>query len=396
VTRRRAWLPALAWTAVVASIGLSLAGALVAAFGDGRNGGDARVFFVLVIPLIVAASVVGGLVATRRPGNPIGWLLCGFGVFMGFATLAAGYARVAPGDARHGAGQAAAWFANWSYVALTALTIFVLLLFPDGRLPGRRWRWAAWCGGLASAALAVGTALDAGKLTDYPAVTNPVGIGGAAMRAVLLTGEILTVPALVAPVLSVVVRYRRAGDVARRQIKWLAVAGVVVAVTTLGGAAVAVAGAPTLGYSTILLGMISLPVAIGVAILRYRLYDVDRVISRSLGYAMLTVVLAAAYGALVLVGQALFSSFAGGSNLAIAMSTLVVAALFHPLRSRVQRLVDRRFYRRRYDAQRTLEAFGARVRAQVDLEALSGDLLGVVGDTMQPAHVSVWLRAEDS
>ena len=149
-----------------------------------------------------------------------------------------------------------------------------------------------------------------------------------------------------------------------------------------------------LGAALELVGVFALPVAIGVAMLRYRLYDVDRLISRSLTYALVTVTLAAAYGGLVLAGQALFSSFAGGGGLVIAVSTLVVAALFLPLRTRVQRFVDRRFYRRRYDSQQTLAAFGARLREHVDLRTLQADLCGVVDETVQPAHASVWLRRE--
>jgi hypothetical protein len=166
------------------------------------------------------------------------------------------------------------------------------------------------------------------------------------------------------------------------------------ACSSLVGAAVAVLGPPAVGYTLILLGMLAIPIAIGLAILRYRLYDVDLVISRSLTYAVVTILLAAAYAVLVLAGQAVFSSLVGGSNLAIAVSTLVVAALFLPLRRRVQAFVDRRFYRRRYDAARTLEAFGARLRHQVELDGLRADLQGVVAETMQPAHVSVWLRSE--
>jgi hypothetical protein len=390
VTRRTA-AAALAWGSAAAGVSLAAAGALVAAVGD--TDGHAHLFFVLVLPLIVAAAVVGGLVASRRPRNPIGWIFCAFSAFMGLATLAAGYAQVAPGNATTGAGQAAAWFSNWSYAALTGLAIFVLLLFPDGRLPGPRWRAAAWCGAVATAALAVGTALEHGTLTDYAAVTNPVGIDSAVVTAILLAGEILTVPALAAAVASVVVRYRRADATARQQIKWLAVAGVVTGVCGVTGAAIAVFGPDPVGYSLILLGMLAIPSAVGVAILRYRLYDVDRVISRSLTYVFVTATLAAAYAGLVLAGQALFSAWTAGSNLAIAVSTLVVAALFLPLRSRVQMLVDRRFYRRRYDAQRTLDRFGARLRERVELDPLRADLQEVVGDTMQPAHVSVWLRA---
>jgi hypothetical protein len=384
---RATWI---AWPVVAASIGLAGAGGVIALFGDAEH--TVGLFFVLITALIVVSSVVGGLVATRQPANPIGWILCGFGLFMGLAALAAGYGQVAPDDATHGLGQTATWFSNWSFAALTALAFFVLLLFPDGRLPSPRWRVAAWGGGVAAALLAIGTALYPGPMTDYPDVTNPVGVEGPFEHALLLAGEILTVPALVAAVASVVIRYRRADATARQQIKWLAVAGVLTLCSSLVGAAIAVLGPPAVGYTLILLGMIAIPIAIGVAILRHRLYDVDRVISRSLTYGLVTITLAAAYAGLVLAGQTLFSAVTGGSNLAIAVSTLVVAALFLPVRRRVQAFVDRRFYRRRYDAQHTLDAFGARLRQELDLEMLSGDLRGVVAETMQPAHVSLWLR----
>jgi hypothetical protein len=182
--------------------------------------------------------------------------------------------------------------------------------------------------------------------------------------------------------------------VERQQLTLLVAAGVVVAMALIvGGPIGALMGSEDLGIAIILLGMLSVPVAIGVAMLRYRLYEVDRVISRTLVYGGLTLILGAAYSVLVVAGQAIFSSFAGGSNLAIAASTLVVAALFLPLRVRLQRVVDRRFYRRRYDAQRTLERFGARLREEIDLELLTADLRGVVDETMQPAHVSLWLRS---
>jgi len=348
------------------------------------------------VPLVVVASIVGALVASRRPDNPIGSILCGFSLFRGVSALAAGYAAVAPDDATAGVGQAAAWFANWSFVVLFALAIFVLLLFPDGRLPGRRWRVVAWGGATGVAALAIGTAFDPGPLPDYPHVTSPVAIDESVSGALVAIGGVLVTGALAAAVASVVARFRAADESGRQQIKWLALAGVLAATATLVGTILALAGAEGFGYSLILLGILAIPVAIGIAILRHGLYDVDRVISRSLTYALLTVTLGAAYAALVLAGQAVFSAVAGGSNLAIAVSTLVVAALFLPLRSRVQGLVDRRFFRRRYDAGRTLEAFGARLRDRVELDGLRGDLASVVHETMQPAHVSVWLRRDDS
>jgi hypothetical protein len=310
--------------------------------------------------------------------------------------VASAYGRVAPDDATGGAGRWAAWFANWSWPALFALAVFVLLLFPDGRLLPGRWRLAAWAGAAGTACLAAGSALAPGRLTDFPAVESPVGGDETLSSALVLAGAALTAAALAAGVAAVVIRYRRASETGRQQIKWLAVAAVVTAAGTSTGIVMAVAGADVVGYSLVLLSVLVVPVAMGVAILRYRLYDVDRVISRSLTYAVVTVTLAAAYTGLVLAGQALFSSFAGGGDLAIAGSTLVVAALFLPVRARVQRLVDRRFYRRRYDARLTLEAFGSRLRDEIDLGPLRDDLERVVHETMQPAHVSVWLRAQDS
>jgi hypothetical protein len=194
---------------------------------------------------------------------------------------------------------------------------------------------------------------------------------------------------------SVTVRFRRSRGVERQQLTWLTLAGGVVIVGfaaafvvegVLGGFWATVVGvAPFAGF-------VLMPVAVAIAILRYRLYDIDRVVSKTLVYGSVTVVLGASYVGLVLLGQAVFSSFAGGSNLAVAVSTLLVAALFLPVRSRVRGFVDRRFYRRRYDAQRTLAAFGARLREQVDLETLQAELRGVVGETMQPESVSLWLR----
>jgi hypothetical protein len=195
-----------------------------------------------------------------------------------------------------------------------------------------------------------------------------------------------------AAVASLVVRFRRSRGVERQQLKWLAFAGVVFVV------AFAIAGltqpsvVSDVFFVLAILALAFIPVAVGIAILRYRLYEIDRVISRTVVYATVTIVLGAAYAGLVLASQALFSSFAGGSDLAIAISTLVVAALFLPVRTRVQRFVDRRFYRRRYDAQQTLEAFGVRLRDQIELDALARDLRGVVGETMQPVHASLWLR----
>jgi hypothetical protein len=383
-----------AWAVAGASIAMACVGAGLAAADSGPALAHSAVFFVLVLALVLATSVIGALVASRRPSNPIGWIFLGFSVFRAASALAAGYAEIAPSGAATGLGQIAAWFFNWSYVSLFTFAVLALLLFPDGRLAGRGRRAAFWTGIGGSASLAVAGAVAPGPLDDFKEVDNPFGVSDSLAGALGLAGALLMFAAFVAAVASVAVRYRAGSGLERQQIKWLGVAAVFTFTCSLVGLALALAGPVTAGYSLILGSLISIPVAIGVGMLRYRLYDVDRIISRSLTYGLVTLGLGAAYAALVLAGQAVFSAVAGGSDLAIAVSTLVVAALFLPARARVQGFVDRRFYRSRYDARRTLERFGARLRHHVELEPLRAELQDVVHQTMQPAHVSLWLRGE--
>ena len=379
-------------------MGIAIAGAatsltIAAVDGAGVKGG--LLVAISTIALFLVASIVGGLVASRHPSNPIGWILCSFTAIQGVSLVLEGYTEyyLSSGGGSLRVAEAAAWVNNWSYVSAFLTVTLVLLLFPDGHLPSRRWAPALWCCLVGNALFAAGVALDTGPLHEYPEIVNPLGVSHRLASVIGPIGITLTLIALFASAGSVIVRFRRSTGVERQQIKWLAVASVIAAAAMLGAAAIGFAGSDNLANAVIVLGILCIPVAIGVAMLRYRLYDVDRVISKTLVYGSLTVVLGASYVGLVLAGQALFSAFAGGSNLAIAVSTLAVAALFLPARSRVQRFVDRRFYRRRYDAQRTLEGFGARLREQVDLETLNGELRTVVQETMQPAHVSVWLRA---
>jgi hypothetical protein len=274
----------------------------------------------------------------------------------------------------------------------------LLLLFPDGRPPSPRWRPVLWLV-LGTAVLgSVHVALKPGTLnTEMLPAANPAGIESLSGLFDVVNG-VLIVPFAVALILSaasVIVRFRRSRGEERLQMKWLAfAAGLLIAAFLVGILVLVSFGYEDAGGGLVGAALAVVPVAIGIAILRYRLYEIDRVISRTLVYGLLTVVLGGAYAGLVLAGQWAFSSFAGGSDLAIAVSTLVVAALFLPLRRRIQGVVDRRFYRRRYDAQRTLDAFGSRLREQVELGALAADLRGVVDETMQPAHVSLWLRGE--
>ena len=278
------------------------------------------------------------------------------------------------------------------FVAFLAVLLFTLLLFPNGHLAGPRWRPVAWVGSAGLALITVGVLFDDRTIKDYPMLRNPAGIDSPVFSWIVLPGFLFFCASLVGAAASIVVRFHRARGVERQQLTLLVASGVIATAGFLTAGIAQAFISEDLGTAITLLGVLSLPVAIGVAMLRYRLYEIDRVISRTLVYAVLTVVLGAGYAGLVLAGQAVFSSFAGASNLAIAVSTLVVAALFLPLRARVQRFVDRRFYRRRYDAQRTLDAFGARTRHAFELEGLRADLQTVVMETMQPAHVSVWLR----
>ena len=378
-------------------MGIAIAGAatsltIAAVDGAGVKGG--LLVAISTIALFLVASIVGGLVASRHPSNPIGWILCSFTAIQGVSLVLEGYTEyyLSSGGGSRRVAEAAAWVNNWSYVSAFLTVTLVLLLFPDGHLPSRRFAPALWCCLVGNALFAAGVALDTGPLHEYPEIVNPLGVSHRLASVIGPIGITLTLIALFASAGSVIVRFRRSTGVERQQIKWLAVASVIAAAAMLGAAAIGFAGSDNLANAVIVLGILCIPVAIGVAMLRYRLYDIDRVISKTLVYGSLTVVLGASYVGLVLAGQALFSAFAGGSNLAIAVSTLAVAALFLPVRSRVQTFVDRRFYRRRYDAQKALEAFGTRLREQIDLGTLSGDLRTAVDETMQPAHVSVWLR----
>jgi hypothetical protein len=268
---------------------------------------------------------------------------------------------------------------------------FLLLLFPDGRLLSRRWRPIAWCAAAGIAGVFVGNSLHSGNLEDFPKVANPYGVDSPAIEALTGIGYLALLVGLVGSITSLIVRFRRAGREQREQIKWLMWAGALaVAIFVVGIAGYDLWGAGV-ANTAILLGVLGLPVATGMAILRHRLYDIDVVINRTLVYGALTATLALAYLGSVLLLQLLLRPLTHQSNLAIAASTLAVAGLFRPARTRIQAIVDRRFYRRKYDAAVTLEAFSARLRDEIDLSSLSSELQAVVTETMQPAHVSLWL-----
>jgi hypothetical protein len=390
VSRRTAAI--VAWSVVGVSTAAGLAGTAMTVAGEGLGGWGFVATEVAGTVIFLVSAVVGALVASRLPANPIGWILLGLVAALGLTGLAEGYVSLALGDQRvTGAVQWAALYAANSWLVFLAAVLLVLLLFPDGRLPTQRWRIVLWSGIAGLLLAAVPVFLRAGALDGYPRITSPIGLEGDLLSWLAAPGFVLLSAALVGAAAALVVRFRRARGIERQQLTLLAAAGVVATASFLAYWLLSDFSEELAGVVT-LVGFMTIPASIGVAMLRYRLYDIDRVISKTLVYAALTVVLGAAYAGLVLAGQALFSSFAGGSDLAIAVSTLVVAALFLPLRSRLQRLVDRRFYRRRYDAQRTLESFGARLREQVQLETLTGELCAAVDETMRPSHVAVWLR----
>jgi hypothetical protein len=344
--------------------------------------------------MVVAFAALGTLLASRLPRNAIGWLLCVASLALALSGLADGWYVHAfyadPGSPLPPVGLL--WVANWIWVfGFTPLITALLLLFPDGHLPSRRW-WPA--GALVAAAmlcLFAGYAFEPGALEDYRRVENPLGVDGGLPHALRTVGFPLMAGAAIASAAALVVRYRRSGGVERQQLKWMAAAAALVVAAWLLNALLDQVFGVQSSYALPLV-LLALPGAATVAILRYRLYDLGRIVNRTLVYLALTVTLGAVYLGLVLViGLTL-----GTSNVAIAVSTLAVAALFRPLRSRIQAAVDRRFYRRRYDAARTLQHFGSRLRDQLDLDAVQGELVGVVHQTVQPEHVTLWLPRNDS
>jgi hypothetical protein len=349
----------------------------------------------------VVFSTVGAVVASRRPEHPVGWLFCVVGLVGGVRHLGAEYATYAlpmSHESLAGGAAAAAWISSWLWVPHVGLMVFLGLVFPSGLLPTARWRPFAW---LIVVALLVGTvalALSPGPLSGLGPIQNPFGIEGA--RRVVGPAHALVWSLALVAATSLLVRLRRAKGMERQQIKWVAFAG---AVAAIGGALTYVGGPEAMsvwwvqrvGLALIVVGFAGVPIAMSVAILRYRLYDIDLIINRALVYGPLTAMLALMYFGGVVGLQAALRVLTGQeSTLAVVASTLAIAALFSPLRRQVQAFVDRRFYRRKYDSRKTLEAFSTRLRDETDLEALNNELVGVVRETMQPAHASVWLRPD--
>jgi hypothetical protein len=342
-------------------------------------------------------ATIGALVAARVPANRIGPLFAAMGAILGVGNLLFQYADLAlyispelPGR------EGTAWLQNLGLPSCFGLLGVAMLLFPHGRLSSRRWRWVLVLASAGIALTAIGYAFRPGPLdAPFAIVVNPLGIGGTfgLMDALSGFGWMAMGASVGLAAIATGLRLRRARGVERAQLKWLALAAAVTGVLIVAVVSswfVPVSGIEGPRAVALGLGFTVFPLTAGAAILRHRLYDVDVVINRALVYGVLTATLAATYlGLVLLVGLAV-----GRSGFAVAVSTLAVAALFRPLRAGIQGAVDRRFYRRRYDAGRTLEAFGVRLRDELDLDALGADLRGVVRETVQPAHVSLWLRSE--
>ena len=374
----------IAWGLWLAIIGPFVAVVVTgAAAEDGEGSAAAYTFFVGVF------ATMGALVASRRPRHPIGWILLGAG-----AAYTVGGLSVAQTEQGGSAPVLVRWLGTWVWMAgIGPAATFGLLLFPDGHLPSPRWRAFAWFAAAAIVATAVAIAFEPGPFEDST-VENPLGVEAlpGLIDALQNAGPAALALAIFGSIASLFVRFRRAGGVERQQLKWLSYTGAIVGVALAVAIVIEVIvgdSAVDLTNTIISFSLGLVPLAMGIAILRHRLFDIDVVINRTLVYGALTATLGATYlGLVLLVGLAV-----GKSSFAIAASTLAVAALFRPARARIQAVVDRRFYRRRYDAAQTLEAFGGRLRDEIDLEALGADLRDVVADTVQPAHVSLWLRS---
>ncbi len=407
--RRTAWL---AWSLAALSVALFLASWLV--YGLARS---ARVpdswdvnlslglqvggAFFLVFPL------VGALIAARRPRNPIGWILLADGLlFMlsGMLDYYGVYGVAVPGSVPFPMGIAA--INSWLWVpAVGLLGTYVFLLFPNGRLPSPRWRVLAWLSGVVIVILSLGTALAPEPLRNLGGVPNPFGILQPWMLRVFYAVLPLLPLCMLGSAFSLVLRYRRSRGEERQQIKWIALAASVVGFMYLIAMVASFVfpsgawfqpGSPLwldlIAYSA-LFSFTLVPLAVGFAVLKYRLYDIDIIINRALVYGSLTVTLALIYFASVVLLQRTFVSLTGeGSQLVVVGSTLGIAALFQPLKRRIQVSVDRRFYRRKYDARKVLEGFSSRLREETDLATLEAEIDAVVRETLQPAHASLWLR----
>jgi hypothetical protein len=395
--RTAAWL---AWSLCALSLTLTALSLLISALNLSHLEAHVYSYWLGNAVLAVSSSIIGAIIASRLPANPVGWLFCAAACIIAVAYISAEYAIYALLAQPHSlpAGEALAWLASWVWLLSIGCIVLSLLLFPNGRLPSSRWRWLAWLSVLLTIAGAVWVALSPGAIGNLGSIRNPLGIEG------LPDGDkpvqiIMFAFLFVAAVSTLGLRLRRSRGIEHQQIKWPAYTAVIAAGSSFleytVSDAMGLRWLEWAGYVVSLAALVCFPISIGIAIVRYRLYEIDTLINRTLVYALLTAILAAVYFGAVVLLQRVFVALTGQqSTLAVVASTLLIAALFTPLRRRIQSFIDRRFYRRKYDARKTLEAFSSKLRDETDLEALNNDLMGVVRETMQPAHVSLWLRPD--
>ena len=356
---------------------------------------------LLTLVSFLAFPIVGALIASRHPKNPVGWICLAVGLLWMIIFLG----DFIPGSGPYPVTMDA--LTQWIWIPpIGLLGIYLILLFPDGKLPSRRWRPLAWLAGVVMVLASLGVTFAPGPLEGHPGMRNPFGLEGVPWVATAVFIVLLLLPlCMLASALSLVMRYRRSEGEERQQIKWIAFAASVVGLLYLIAMVSSlffplgwgVPGTPLwlgLLQQAALASFAAVPIAVGFGVLKYRLYEIDLLINRTLVYGSLTATLAAVYFAGVAATETVFRALTGQERqpqVAIVVSTLVIAALFSPLRRRIQGLIDRRFYRRRYDARKTLESFSTKLRDETDLEALNADLVGVVRETMQPTYVSLWL-----
>jgi hypothetical protein len=423
--RATSWLPWCLWLLCVALTSLGLLVHFLASPIPTTDTPPALTVIFRVLSL--AFPTVGALIASRRPENPIGWIFCGTGLLFGVQAFASGYAEYAmlghtgslPG------GEFMAWISSWIGVPAVPLAgALLILLFPNGKLLSRNWRTVVWMAACGTVMLTLWAALGPGPLSFQPSFDNPLGRGGAigelgptesspmfdrpgfarstdtdltAEGVVDISGRVgifIILVSWIFAVAAMIMRIDQARGAERQQLKWF-VYGVALLVVGFLAAFLGF-GLHSVAWFLGIAAFNFLPIAAGIAILRYRLYDIDLIINRTLVYGVLTAALALVYVGSIVLLQGLFRALTGEtSQLAVVASTLAIAALFVPLRRRVQAFIDRRFYRRKYDVAKTLETFNAKLRDDMDLDSVADDLVEVVKETMQPTHVSLWLRSQE-
>jgi hypothetical protein len=391
----------LAWSLWTLSMALTALSLLLLVLNSSHPDVPVYTFWAENVLFAVGYSTVGAVIVPRMSfENPIGWLFCAIGFLWAVIHFIGEYAiytlLAAPGSLP--AGELASWIYSWLWVPSLGLLVFLSLLFPNGRLPSARWRWFARLSALLTLVGMVLAAFSPGQIIlGLPAIRNPLGIED--LPNAYKPVQALMLILIGVSVVSLLMRRLYARGVERQQTKWFTYTS---AVAASGAILQYIISEPLdliwlgwVGHALVLIGLAGMPISMGIAITRYRLYDIDIIINRTLVYGPLTATLVALYFGGIVLLQSVFVFLTGQqSTLAVVASTLLIAALFNPLRHRMQSFIDRSFYRRKYDAAKTLEGFSLKLRDETDLEALSDDLVGVVRDTMQPAHVSLWLRPE--